>query len=83
MSRVIGNPSVFFLSDTTELFLDSFYNCWNSAESKTDLESVVPYFESALLFWETWECAQYCVINKLRTTLGKPQDTFIAIEGKI
>lgn len=62
--------------------MDSFYNCWNSAETKTDFENVVPYFEQALLFWETWECAQYCVTNKLRTTLGKPQDTFIAIEGE-
>lgn len=62
-------------------FMDSFYNCWNSAESRTEFESAVSAFDSALLFWETWECAQYCVANKLRTTLGKPQDTFMAIEG--
>lgn len=62
-------------------FMDSFYNCWNSAETRTEFENLVPVFESALLFWETWQCAQYCVVNKLRTTLGKPQDTFMAIEG--
>lgn len=32
--------------------------------------------------WLTWHVAQHCVHNKLRTTLGKPQDTFMLIEGK-
>lgn len=34
-----------------------------------------------LWFWATWESAQYCVLNRLRTPLGKPQDTFTSIEG--
>lgn len=52
-------------------------------ELKSKFQDIVPCFESALIFWETWKCAQYCVVNKLRTTLGKPQETFIAIEGEI
>ena len=36
-----------------------------------------------LWFWATWESAQFCVLNRLRTPLGKPQDTFTSIEGVI
>ncbi|XP_067130817.1 serine/threonine-protein kinase SMG1 [Centruroides vittatus] len=38
---------------------------------------------SLLWFWTTWEVAQLCVLNKLRTPLGKPQETFTTIEGAI
>lgn len=37
--------------------------------------------EAMLWFWATWESAQYCVLNRLRTPLGKPQETFTSIEG--
>ncbi|KAK7086208.1 hypothetical protein SK128_014254 [Halocaridina rubra] len=33
--------------------------------------------------WLAWEPAQHCIANKLRTTLGKPQDTFTSIESAI
>uniref|UniRef100_A0A6A7FPI8 non-specific serine/threonine protein kinase n=2 Tax=Hirondellea gigas TaxID=1518452 RepID=A0A6A7FPI8_9CRUS len=38
--------------------------------------------ESRLLTWRwlTWHVAQHCINNKLRTSLGKPQDTFMLIE---
>ena len=39
--------------------------------------------EALLWFWATWEAAQFCVLAKLRTPLGKPQDTFMTIEGAI
>lgn len=32
-------------------------------------------------FWATWESAQFCVLNRLRTPLGKPQETFTSIES--
>lgn len=38
---------------------------------------------SLLWFWTTWEVAQLCVLNKLRTPLGKPQETFTTIEAAI
>lgn len=37
--------------------------------------------EAMLWFWATWETAQYCVLNRLRTPLGKAQDTFTSIES--
>jgi len=33
-----------------------------------------------LWFWALWEAAQFCVLSRLRTPLGKPQDTFAAFE---
>ncbi|KFM68140.1 Serine/threonine-protein kinase SMG1, partial [Stegodyphus mimosarum] len=38
---------------------------------------------AVLWFWAVWEVAQSCVISKLRTPLGKPQETFMAIEGAL
>ena len=32
-------------------------------------------------FWALWESAQFCILAKLRTPLGKPQETFTSIEG--
>ncbi|XP_033630103.1 serine/threonine-protein kinase SMG1-like [Asterias rubens] len=34
-------------------------------------------------FWATWEAAQFCVLVKLRTPIGKPQETFRAIEAAL
>lgn len=38
---------------------------------------------SVLLPWACWEAAQLCVLNKLRTPLGKPPETFTSIETAI
>lgn len=38
---------------------------------------------SFLMFWAGLEAAQHCVQNKLRTALGKPQETFTTIEGAL
>ena len=38
---------------------------------------------SFLFFWAGFEAAQHCVLNKLRTPLGKPQETFTTIEGAL
>ncbi|XP_048245963.1 serine/threonine-protein kinase SMG1-like isoform X1 [Haliotis rufescens] len=37
--------------------------------------------ESLLWFWATWEAANFCVLARLRTPLGKPQETFMTIES--
>jgi hypothetical protein len=37
--------------------------------------------DALIWFWAIWECAQFCVMNKLKTSLGKPQETFLALEG--
>ena len=36
-----------------------------------------------LWFWSLWECAEYCVQAKLKTPLGKANDTFQAFENAI
>ncbi|KAL6442065.1 hypothetical protein ACFW04_002410 [Cataglyphis niger] len=38
---------------------------------------------SFLFFWSGFEAAQHCVLNKLRTFLGKPQETFTSIESAL
>ena len=32
-------------------------------------------------YWAIWEAAQFCVLARLRTPLGKPQETFTSIEA--
>ena len=32
-------------------------------------------------FWATYETAHFTVLSRLRTPLGKPQDTFMTIES--
>ncbi|XP_034180761.2 serine/threonine-protein kinase Smg1 isoform X1 [Osmia lignaria lignaria] len=39
--------------------------------------------QSFLYFWAGFEAAQHCVTNKLRTSLGKPQETFTSIESAL
>ncbi|XP_076458807.1 serine/threonine-protein kinase SMG1-like [Babylonia areolata] len=37
--------------------------------------------DSLLWFWATYESAHFTVLSRLRTPLGKPQDTFMSIES--
>ncbi|KAL4659048.1 serine/threonine-protein kinase SMG1 isoform X1 [Arapaima gigas] len=39
--------------------------------------------DAVLWQWATWEAAQFTVLSKLRTPLGRAQDTFQTIEGMI
>eukprot|EP00106_Octopus_bimaculoides_P021655 XP_014789097.1 PREDICTED: serine/threonine-protein kinase SMG1-like isoform X1 [Octopus bimaculoides] len=55
-------------------------------EKKDDavtLASLVSGNYALLWFWSTWEAAQFCVLSRLRTPLGKPQETFTTIESVI
>ncbi|RWS12933.1 Serine/threonine-protein kinase SMG1-like protein [Dinothrombium tinctorium] len=57
----------------------------NGSEIKNQ-EKIIATFdnnENALVFWACWEIVQYCIINKLRTPLGKAQDTFTKIEAAL
>ncbi|KAG0722298.1 Serine/threonine-protein kinase SMG1 [Chionoecetes opilio] len=47
------------------------------------LPVLASHLRTLLWKWLAWEPAQHCIANKLRTTLGKPQDTFTNIEGVI
>lgn len=45
------------------------------------LPVLASHLRTVLWKWLAWEPAHHCIANKLRTTLGKPQDTFTSIEG--
>ncbi|KAH9498432.1 Serine/threonine-protein kinase smg1 [Bulinus truncatus] len=47
------------------------------------LTDVIDSNESLLWFWATWECAQFAILSRLRTPLGKAPETFMAIESVI
>ena len=47
------------------------------------IDSYAENDEGLLWFWAIWECAQFCVQSKLKTPLGKAQETFVSIENAI
>lgn len=70
------------------IFIHSQRNAYGlSSKSKTN--EVVDFCKVAtsdvrvLISWAQWEAAQSCVNNKLRTVIGKPQETFLKIESII
>ncbi|CAG5117887.1 unnamed protein product [Candidula unifasciata] len=48
-----------------------------------NLTEAISNNESLQWFWATWECAQFAIVSRLRTPLGKAPETFMAIEGVI
>lgn len=71
------------------VFLNAFDHCWSEDGSGGSNKSAIDFGRIAtedircLVMWAQWEAAQHCVANKLRTALGKPQDTFLRIESII
>lgn len=62
----------------------AFKHCWfNGTEMAEAYKSVTLKDVRTLTSWIQWEAARFCVNNKLRTPLGKPQDTFVKIENII
>lgn len=41
----------------------------------------MPESRTVQWFWVLWEAAQFCVLTRLKTPLGKPQETFTSIEA--
>lgn len=72
-------------ADSIEEFLQEvFQNCWYYEEGRPgDFKKEAMNDLRCLISWGQWEAAQFCVNNKLRTPLGKAQDTFIKIESII
>ncbi|XP_054706809.1 serine/threonine-protein kinase SMG1-like [Uloborus diversus] len=66
--------------------LQMFHSC-PPPERQCRIDSLISQLvdssNSALWFWAVWEVAQLCVTSKLRTPLGKPQETFMAIEAAL
>lgn len=71
------------------IFIHSQNMCTEGVLSKTKLSEIAGFCKVAmadvrvLISWAQWEAAQSCVNNKLRTFLGKPQETFLKIESII
>lgn len=60
-----------------------FHSC-NRVQRYSETEMVqFDRCESLLWFWATWEVAQFCILSRLRTPLGRAQETFQAIEGAL
>lgn len=67
-----------------QCILRAFKNCWfNGTEMAEEYKKVTLKDVRTLTSWIQWEAARFCVNNKLRTPLGKPQDTFVKIENII
>ncbi|XP_030753715.1 serine/threonine-protein kinase SMG1 [Sitophilus oryzae] len=67
-----------------ELLEDIFTSCWtHDSETLMNMElfyDLAMGSKQVLNNWCTLEAAQYCVNYKLRTPLGKPNETFMKIE---
>lgn len=67
-----------------QFILKAFKNCWfNGTDMAEEYKKVTLKDVRTLTSWIQWEAARFCVNNKLRTPLGKPQDTFVKIENII
>lgn len=70
------------------IFIHSQRNT-NGLSTKTKSNEIADFYKMAtsdvrvLISWTQWEAAQSCVNNKLRTVIGKPQETFLKIESII
>ncbi|XP_076757575.1 serine/threonine-protein kinase Smg1 isoform X3 [Xylocopa sonorina] len=63
-----------------------FTLCWpivSDSETTKKMYRLALANRSFLFFWAGFEAAQHCVTNKLRTSLGKPQETFTSIESAL
>ena len=55
-----------------------------SSSASESLEAMLDEPSTSFLwFWSLWECAQYCVQAKLKTPLGKANETFGSFETAI
>lgn len=71
-----------------ENWMDDLFSMCQRVDRMTKAEDwslpvLASHLRTLLWKWLAWEPAQHCIANKLRTTLGKPQDTFTNIEGVI
>lgn len=67
-------------SNIDQFILHAFKNCWfNGTETAEEYKRVTLKDVRTLCAWIQWEAARFCVNNKLKTPLGKAQDTFIKI----
>ncbi|XP_028842210.1 serine/threonine-protein kinase SMG1 isoform X2 [Denticeps clupeoides] len=68
-----------------EPWLERLYHSCQRLEKRDSVcvPRVLLKTEAVLWQWAVWEAAQFTVLSKLRTPLGRAQDTFQTIEGMI
>ncbi|KAI9280466.1 hypothetical protein BY458DRAFT_584368 [Sporodiniella umbellata] len=47
---------------------------------KCGLENMIDDSQTLTNYWSTWESARYCILSRLRTPFGTPQQTLAALE---
>jgi hypothetical protein len=89
----LKSTSPFLLEDLVEMGRAAYLSCERRepADSGAEAKPCGDFVSDAetffgqgmtLFHWLVWHAAQYCVMTKLRTPFGKPQETFFAIEGE-
>ncbi|CEG68582.1 hypothetical protein RMATCC62417_04816 [Rhizopus microsporus] len=48
--------------------------------SKSEIVHLMNNHETVLYYWAMWESARYCILSRLRTPFGNPQQTLAAFE---
>lgn len=67
-----------------DMLVEAFINSWCCQNlHDEEFEQVATKDIRTLVNWIQWEAAHYCVSNKLRTVVGKPQETFLKFESII
>ncbi|XP_058442712.1 serine/threonine-protein kinase Smg1 [Malaya genurostris] len=72
------------LEDTDDFLKEVFIKSWFVDRGKNQRYAEMALADlRCLIPWVQWEAAHFCVNNKLRTPIGKPQETFLKIESII
>ncbi|XP_041987435.1 serine/threonine-protein kinase SMG1 [Aricia agestis] len=87
--KVIMNSLMLVNNEEKSFLLDIFMSSWPLQAQEGDecnhlfFRQCVTSFTSMTISWALSELAHTCISLKLRTALGKPQETFTKIEGTL
>lgn len=87
--KMIMNCLLQAIVDDKSILKNAFLSSWPLQASDMDESNLLFFrqcatnFSSICVGWALSELAHTCVALKLRTTLGKPQETFMKIEGAL
>ncbi|KAM3958581.1 LOW QUALITY PROTEIN: serine/threonine-protein kinase Smg1 [Aphomia sociella] len=87
--KPIMNCILHLTFENNSLFIDIFLAAWPLQSQDIEENNLLFFrqcatsFSSICIGWALSELAQTCVSLKLRTILGKPQETFMKIEGAL
>lgn len=73
---------ILHLNYNFDIDFDSLSSSKKEDQSLT-FSNLIDLNSETLYFWACWEFVQFCILNKLKTPLGKPQETFTKIENII